>query len=404
MNDDAVTLAEMDAPSANTAHDAPHIVHATECLAGGTLGFLVRVLRELDALGVKQTLIFSRRPDTPKDVEQQFPPSVKLVEIPAARGLHIKFISGLVSALHDAVRAQPTLAVHLHSSKAGFVGRLALGVVRNGAQLLYSPHGLAFLNRRRRLSSAVYWVLERFAGFVNCQPVGCSHGEAQLLEDVTGRVAFVLENPVAEEFFKVERKPSEPPIVLSVGRACEQKAPEVFAELAVHFHIQEYPARFIWAGSGESDREARVKAAGGCITGWVPAEEVCRLMSEATIYVQTSRWEGMPLSVIQAMATGLPCVVTDVVGNRDAIRHGHTGLVATTTEELASHLELLFKHADLRERLGSTARAEARARFGPETFRKSLAALYGLAQQTPQSSVPATNPSEHNDLRLVTAA
>jgi glycosyltransferase involved in cell wall biosynthesis len=47
----------------------------------------------------------------------------------------------------------------------------------------------------------------------------------------------------------------------------------------------------------------------------------------ALCYLSTSCWEGMPLAVLEAMAHGLPAVVTDVVGNRDAVRHGETGLV-----------------------------------------------------------------------------
>ena len=58
----------MQAPAAHK------VVHATECLAAGTLAFLVQATRELARAGVRQVLVFSRRPDTPTDVENLFDP------------------------------------------------------------------------------------------------------------------------------------------------------------------------------------------------------------------------------------------------------------------------------------------------------------------------------------------
>lgn len=373
----AILDAINDRESANAAAH-PHIVHATECLAGGTLAFLIRLTHDIDALGIAQTLVYSRRPDTDERLFAEFPPSLKMIEVPPARGLHWQHIVGMIRGLRSAVDSRPTLAVHLHSSKAGFVGRFTFALGRGPLRLFYSPHGLAFLNTKKRLSSTVYRFLERVAGVVRCQPVGCGVGEAKLLEGLTSNVPFVLENPVAERFFEIERREASPPVVLSAGRTCEQKAPEVFAEIAVRFQIDEIAAKFVWVGSGEPDREAHIRAAGGEVTGWLSTAEVARHMSEASVYVQTSRWEGLPLAVIQAMAAGLPCVVTDVVGNRDAVRHGFTGFIAQSPNELAGHIALLLRHRSLRERMGENARREAFARFGPTRFRESVAALYGV--------------------------
>lgn len=370
----------------------PHVVHATECLAGGTLGFLVRLVHELDALGVSQTLVYSRRPDTAADALDAFPASLRTIEVPAARGWHVEHVVAMMRRLHQAIAERPTIAVHLHSSKAGFVGRLALALTHRRVRVLYSPHGLAFLNRRKRLASAAYRCLEMLAGRLRCQPVGCSEGEAEWLERITGRAALVLENPVAPEFFDIPRTPTTPPVVLSIGRVCEQKAPEVFAELAVRMEVDELHTRFVWVGAGESEREAQLRAVGAEVTGWVASDDVRRHLSAATVYVQTSRWEGMPLSVIQAMAAGVPCVVTDVVGNRDAIRHGTTGFIARDLDELASYVALLLRHPELRTRVGEAARRDAFQRFGPRRFRESIAQLYGITLSEPPRPRPVDTP------------
>jgi glycosyltransferase involved in cell wall biosynthesis len=86
----------------------------------------------------------------------------------------------------------------------------------------------------------------------------------------------------------------------------------------------------------------------------------------------------MSLSVLQAMAVGLPCVVTDVVGNRDAITHERTGLLAGDLSSLAVQVKQLLEEGDRARRLGDAAREEARQRFHATRFRRALLSLYRL--------------------------
>jgi glycosyltransferase involved in cell wall biosynthesis len=375
-----------------------HVAHVTECLAGGTLAVLRHMAAELAAARVRQTLIYSRRPDSPAEVSRLFPASMRLVELRPASGTHIGFVSDLTCALRVLMAGDPPDIVHLHSSKAGFIGRLALRALdaRSGARtrVLYSPHGLAFLNPLRPWSSAACWALERIAGLIDCQPVGCGASEARALGGVNRRRAVVLENPVEPSFFDVQQDEPESPLVMSVGRVCEQKAPEIFAELSVRVRLDAENARFVWVGAGDPDREAMLRAVGVEVTGWVPQDEVRARLAGATAYVQTSRWEGLPLSVLQAMAVGLPCLVLDAVGNRDAIRHNESGLVARDIDELEMYLTMLLASSPLRERLGAGARARASERFSLARFRSSLLELYGmqarLAPRPRTSAAPAT--------------
>jgi len=61
------------------------------------------------------------------------------------------------------------------------------------------------------------------------------------------------------------------------------------------------------------------------ISGW---------LQKAHFYLSTSRWEGLPLSVLEASAHGLPVIVTDVTGNRDAVKNGKTGILFPREEPL----------------------------------------------------------------------
>lgn len=368
--------------------DPPKIVHATECLAAGTLTFLVQATRELAEGGLRQALVFSRRPDTPVGVESMFDPRVELVEIAPPRGLHGRYARDLRRALLRQLQDADQAAVHLHSSKAGFLGRLALLGLRERPAVFYSPHGLSFLNRRRRVRSTAFRALEWLAARIDATLVGCSRSEAALLGRLGRRKARVLENAVDDSFFAVRRHEQSPPLVISMGRVCYQKAPERFAALATRFHIAELPVRFVWIGGGDPLGEARLRAAGVEVTGWVGRDEVQRLLGAASVYVQTSRWEGMPLSVLQALAAGVPCVVNDAVGNRDAVRQGLTGFVTAGLDEMLMALRRVLQDDTLRRRLGQAARQDAAERFSAASFRARLARLYGLCD-LPGHAAPA---------------
>lgn len=375
-----------------------HVAHVTECLAGGTLTVLRQLIAELARSHVRQTLVYCRRPDSPREISSLFPESVHLVEVRPARRSHVDFIGDLARVFSDLLAVDAPDLVHLHSSKAGFVGRLLVRAIdaRRGTRtrLLYSPHGLAFLNRRRPLASAVYWTLERIAGLVDCQPVGCGASEARALASVNRRAARVLENPVDPAFLDVIHRDPTRPVVVSVGRVCEQKAPELFAELSVRVRLDAEDAQFVWVGAGDPQREAMLRAVGVEVTGWLPHDLVRTRLATATTYVQTSRWEGLPLAVLQAMAVGLPCLVLDAVGNRDAIEHNVTGLVGRDIDELEMYLTMLLASAPLRERLATQARLQAQERFSLARFRASLLDLYGVeTMRLPRSLGPAAAPA-----------
>ena len=365
----------MQAPAAHK------VVHATECLAAGTLSFLVQATRELARAGVRQVLIYSRRPDTPTDVASLFDPRVELIEIaPPGRGF-LRYCVALRRALLRQLSGLEETSIHLHSSKAGFVGRLVLVGLRSRPTIFYSPHGLSFLNRRYLLPSLVFRALEWLAARVDSTLVGCSRSEAQLLDPFGKRPAMVLENAVDDSFFRIERQPTAVPLVVSMGRVCYQKAPEVFAAMATRFQIAEVPAKFVWIGNGDPAGEACLRAAGVEVTGWVDRAGVQRLLSQAAVYVQTSRWEGMPLSVLQALAAGVPCVVNNAVGNRDAVRQGMTGFVVNRLDEGLVCLRRLLLDTELHQRFSQAARADAQKRFSGASFRARLVRLYRLQVQ-----------------------
>lgn len=353
-------------------------VHVTECMAAGTLHVLRLLSGCLAKLGADQTIIYSVRAETPADVRELFPRNVLFREIPPARGLHVDFIGALSRQLRAELRDFRPDCLHLHSSKAGFIGRLSTLGVRAGTEVYYSPHGLSFLDSNRSAANAVYRGLERMANVATYTPVGCSPSEARMLQALTGRAARVLENPVDDEFFSVQRLDGGELTVASVGRISRQKGPERFAAMARRVRKTHPAARYIWIGDGDPDLRSLLIDAGCEVTGWKSRDFVMSKMSGIDVYVQSSHWEGLPISVLQAQAAGIPAVVTDVVGNVDAVSDGQSGFIVSTEEELASRVSALLDDMTLRQSFSSRAREFACQRFSMRAFHENVRRLYNI--------------------------
>jgi len=358
------------------------VIHATECAAAGTLSVIVSLAHELYLAGARQTIVYSTRPETPPDFEGLFPPGVEFVAVPADRGLHLEFARKFSSALARAVRERKPDVVHLHSSKAGFLGRMVCALYRRPCRVLYSPHGLSFLDPDKHALNAVFRSLEWLAAGLGAVPVGCGRGEAELLARLSGREVMLLENPVDEFFFGLPRSPATGPTVMTLGRLSRQKAPETFAAVARSVRQRAPEARFIWVGDGDAGYRAVLEEAGCEVTGWCDRAAVARHLAGAHLYLQTSRWEGLPISVIQALAAGVPCVVNDCIGNRDAVENGVDGFVVAP-DALAGRVLQLLGDARLRERFGAAARVEAARRFGRSAFRAQVRQIYGITELAP---------------------
>ena len=112
------------------------------------------------------------------------------------------------------------------------------------------------------------------------------------------------------------------------------------------------------------------------ITGWLPHAKALDVLRQADILVQYSRWEGLPNSVLEAMACGLPVLASDIPGNRELVKPGETGLLASSEEELLRHALSLAADPSLRSRLGSNGRASVEKDFSRERLLRELSRLY----------------------------
>ncbi|KWN21116.1 glycosyl transferase [Burkholderia territorii] len=362
------------------------IVHIAEAFGGGVLSMLTHLANHAAANGVDVTVLHSIRAETPTDYSTLFLPDVKLAYVDMAREVSVKQDLRSLRALVRHLRECKPTVIHLHSSKAGVLGRIAARIAAPDARVLYSPHGLSFLRRDvSRMKQYAYLSFERIAAHIGGTIVACSGSE---LAEIKGRVraksAVLVENGVNAAEIPPRRPRDDRKVVIGMsGRASFQKNHEAFVHLADA--LRGADVEFLWIGGDAAEIPDSGQRRAVVCSGWVTRARALALTSELDIYVQTSRWEGMPVALIEAQVAGIPAVVTDVVGNRDVVIHGVTGYVASNADEMAAYLRLLRDDRQLREEMGAAARQRAIQRFSMNAIFRQWHALYGLDTDTPRT-------------------
>lgn len=272
-------------------------------------------------------------------------------------------------------RFQPDL-VHLHSSKAGLAGRLAL---RGGRPTLFQPHAWSFLAVGEPVrTAALAWerVAARWADAVVC----VSEGERAAGERARIRAEWrVVANGIDLQEFplvtdterlaaRAELGLGAGPLAVCLGRICRQKGQDVLVDAWPAVAKRVPGAELVLVGGGPDEEAMRGRAR---LVG--EQEDVRAWLAAADVVVQPSRWEGLAYVVLEAMATGRHVVATDVAGMREAL--GDTGTIVPPgdADRLANAVAtgLLNGASDGRTR----ERAEALHDVGAATA--AMARLYG---------------------------
>ncbi|HEU5322824.1 MAG TPA: glycosyltransferase, partial [Methylomirabilota bacterium] len=161
--------------------------------------------------------------------------------------------------------------------------------------------------------------------------------------------------------------PADAPLVGMVACLKPQKAPEDFVAVAARVRAALPDARFLLAGDGER-REAVAAAARRAgldgafdLLGW--RRDVPDVLAALDVFVLTSRWEGLPLVLPQAMAAGRPVVATDVNGASEAVREGVTGHLVPPGDvgALADRVVALLRDPARRAAMGEAGRRASAA-------------------------------------------
>lgn len=292
---------------------------------------------------------------------------------------------GAIVATFRLLRRERYDIIHTHTSVPGMVGRVAACLARTRF-VVHQFHGFhhhdGMPTLKRRLFVSVERVLVWFADKVLFQ------NEKDRDECLRHRIAprrkmVVIGNGVQLTRFRSLPEPdNDPPVLICVARLEPVKNHMMLLEAARILKDRGVPFVLNIVGGGELMPEYRewLRAHGlepdVHLLGY--RDDVAELITQANLCVLVSIKEGLPRAIIEAGASARAMVATDVIGNRDALVNGETGLLVPLDDSaaLADAVQELLEDSDRRKAIGRQARAHAEQHFDERVVTERIIEVY----------------------------
>lgn len=330
---------------------------------------------------------------------------VKTYSIDMYRALNpIKDMKAVMQAIKIIKKEKPDL-VHCHSAKGGVIGRFA--AFFTGTKVVYTAHAFSFLSAESAKKKQVFLLLEKIAK-LNSYLLACSGSERELGIKVVGfkeKKAFAWNNAVPDadkgltrisqvsQISSQKNETSDLPVpkageryITSIGRPSYQKNPLFMVEVAHGIHLKHPDIKFYLLGVGFyspmlEDMKKLIHQYDMDDTfyllPWLSHEETLKYVKGSMLYFMTSLYEGLPISVIEAMSLGKAVVASDVLGNKDCVKDGYNGYLLQLKEEVfIEKMNDLIENDEKRKEMEKNSRSYFETDFFIDNRIKALEEIY----------------------------
>jgi len=275
---------------------------------------------------------------------------VHLIQIPFERNpFHVKNLQAY-RKLKKLMEREHFELVHCHTPIGGVLGRLAASSCQV-KKVFYTAHGFHFYQGAPIQNWLLYYPIEKWLARKTDVLITINREDykrakkyfaAKQVKYVPGVGVDIeeIQQKVKETNWREKRKELQIPegavLLLSVGELNKNKNHQVVIEALAR--IQNSSLHYVICGDGilRQELEALVERRGVSerihLLGY--RKDVIEMMAAADVYVHPSLREGLPVSVMEAMAAGLPCVVSDIRGCRDLIQNGINGIKVKPEDSL----------------------------------------------------------------------
>lgn len=330
---------------------------------------------------------------------------VKTYSIDMYRALNpVKDMKAVMQAIKIIKKEKPDL-VHCHSAKGGVIGRFA--AFFTGTKVVYTAHAFSFLSAESAKKKKVFLLLEKIAK-LNSYLLACSGSERELGIKVVGfkeKKAFAWNNAVPDvdkdltrisqisRISSQKNESSDLPVpkigeryITSIGRPSYQKNPLFMVEVAHGIHLKHPDIKFYLLGVGFyspmlEDMKKLIHQYDMDDTfyllPWLSHEETLKYVKGSMLYFMTSLYEGLPISVIEAMSLGKAIVASDVLGNKDCVQDGYNGYLLPLKEEVfIEKMNDLIENDEKRKEMEKNSRSYFETDFFIDNRIKALEDIY----------------------------
>ncbi len=281
----------------------------------------------------------------------------KVRRIPQVKTIVLKTLHREISPLNDIkaifelrniIKKEKPDIVHLHSSKAGTIGRLANIGLKSKA--VFTVHGWAFTDgisskRKKGIFRLIEKLVAPFSDLIIC----VSEYDYKIgMRDrvINHRNAVVIHNgvPSPQNFNVFERIVHNPVKLVMTARFSPQKDQETLINAVSKLNKDDYKLIFVGDGETLDANKALVKELqlqdNIDFVGF--KKDVTPYLKNSDIYILSTKYEGLPISIIEAMSYGLPIIATNVGGNSELVINN--GYLVNNEDELINALDTLISN------------------------------------------------------------
>ncbi|HHV71474.1 MAG TPA: glycosyltransferase family 4 protein [Clostridia bacterium] len=286
--------------------------------------------------------------------------------------------------------------VHCHSPIGGVLTRLVAKKIRGkGTKVIYTAHGFHFFKGAPLINWLLYYPIEKWLSkYTDClitindedYELAVNKLKARSVKKVPG-VGVDLNKFVPQTLEKKKelRKQygysDDDFILIYVAEMSYRKHQDLLIKVVDILKNKIPNVKLLLVGDGKLIEEYKQQVKNLKLENYVHflgyRRDVPNLMTLADIAVSASRQEGLPVNVMEAMATGLPLVVTDCRGNRDLVVNGENGFVVALddVDGFAGAIEKLYNLEELRTKFGR-ANLEMIKKYSLENVMRYMEEIY----------------------------
>lgn len=338
---------------------------------GGGPKHLLDLLKEFHGSEINAFCAIPFSGDYAQDIKDL---SVDSIEIPFRKFSIFYFIK-----LLSFIKKNNIEVVHSHGRGAGFYSRL---LKLFGLKVIHTFHGI---HVDKSFVGKIKFFLDRFLGPFTDKFVCVSVGE----KNDAVKYSFAIEKKiiVIPNGVNVEKRTVLPENntfkIGTLSRLNYQKGIDILINYIDRFvSANDDSFEIQIAGDGELEVELKAMLVNSKALKYVKliggTSEPVKFLNTLDAYISFARWEGMPLAVLEGMGVGLPCLLSNVVGNNDLVSHGEDGQLfeLSSYESFEKEFKKLLINKDFCLKMGKAASEKVQANFTTKTMAQKTMELY----------------------------
>jgi glycosyltransferase involved in cell wall biosynthesis len=270
--------------------------------------------------------------------------------------------------------------VHAHSSKAGLIARIAAWICE--VPVVFTAHGWGFAPGNPAIRRWIALLSEKLVAPLGKKIICVCENDHQLAMQLgvgDQNLLVTIHNGINNIPIAMADPSVQPPRLIMVARFNEQKDQAVLLK-AISYLSSPFHLDFVGSGSYMESCKALAQSLGvqDKVSFLGDRADVPQLLAQSQIFILCTHYEGLPISILEAMRAGLPVIATKVNGIPEEVEHGKTGLLVPDKDvkEVAKALSTLIESPDLRQQMGEAGRQKFLEEFTIERMIDETRTVY----------------------------